>query len=801
MGVWWWVIFVVVIVAFCCWVAWLFMKGTYKKTVMGMRVISIMIMIEMIGIFIMLLGILMFIIWGPPVYTAAQILLKIGLLAAVPAALYLILFVIDLLNQRNAVVYTEEEIREVDDDWFCQHKQDAHERAEKARIMMEQLLEQLLVPEGVTIEERATIQADIKELEKEVGLLEAEEQRLDDDHNEFLRLLDEITDAQKIEDDLALADAEHKLKSLQEEQLVKQAELDAALEIERENAQTSLATLEDKKPEVADIEEEVGILKDMKEKAEEGGSYEDWMKYYADNPDAAAYYYSYYYPDAEKPKAEELDEGDADQELLELTLDKEALPPPSQETQKLQKADLKDEIKAELRREFEEMKDEIREEMKPVEIPTPKTEQTDNGRLLIAPTEVKIIDSPSVEAVDDSPKADVAETKKLIQEQLALPAPKEEKPKPKPRTRKPSVGKKSYADQVVDKVSDDAKKEMVAKQMALLAEQENSAELQEMLDKMKEKIADLENEKEAKKQRDKERRAAKVAAMRATFSRENVDKHIRKYFIELAACFLMNRDSYKDKFGLSPYNRVVISETKSGKKKVTHSILATKDKLYKFAELLIDVDRFFAHPNLYPLFVELVNEGTSLVRISEKLHLLYLQNYRKDFAKDYRYKEDFENILVLTSHHYIAKTMTFKPVFTPPPAFDVKAALLGDEGMAYLSDTQRQERFEDYFPNYRDLGFESASQAYVAAFAQTQRNEVEMSTLVDVILKDANRTAKALERLNKASAKAKPKAVTTKAEVKPPPTPKETIASVKEPKAVKPKTTTKPKTAVPPKKS
>ena len=266
------------------------------------------------------------------------------------------------------------------------------------------------------------------------------------------------------------------------------------------------------------------------------------------------------------------------------------------------------------------------------------------------------------------------------------------------------------------------------------------------------RIHALEAEKEQKRLRAMERRRETNAKRREILSRENIDRHINKYFVEISACFLMDREAYKDRFGISPYNRIIVNE--SGETtRVRHVMTNTQDKIYRFAETLIDVETFMRHPYLFRMYIDLVGEGTSLVRISEKLHLKYLQDHRKDFVKDYRYKEDFENLLVLASHHYVLSGMNFADMFGAPP-FDPNTAT-DNEIAAYLDNDQIKHTFTEYFPNYADLGFEDMYQALAISFFAAQKDWFTPERLVGVILKEGERVARELRRLNKPGNKAK----------------------------------------------
>jgi len=287
-------------------------------------------------------------------------------------------------------------------------------------------------------------------------------------------------------------------------------------------------------------------------------------------------------------------------------------------------------------------------------------------------------------------------------------------------------------------------------------------ELQDKIDELTRALAAaalLEKEKADKAQQNKEKRALAAAEKKALLSKPNVEKHIEKYFVETAACFLMDRDAYKDRFGLSPYNRVIVTKHEDKHDEVKHVMMATGDKLYKFCEILIDASRFLEHKSLYPMFVELTKEGTSLVRISEKLHLMYLQFYKKDFVKDYRYKEDFENLLVLVSHKHIVKGYDFNQVFNAFP-FNPASENFGEADIIeYLKNPELQKAFEEYFPNYADLGFETLHQALVVTFMNSIKDNLDVDTLVGFIVKDANKLA---TKLAKASAKKDAKKPATK---------------------------------------
>jgi len=183
------------------------------------------------------------------------------------------------------------------------------------------------------------------------------------------------------------------------------------------------------------------------------------------------------------------------------------------------------------------------------------------------------------------------------------------------------------------------------------------------------RVAMLLAEKE-KKDQERDLRAKQYAETRkecqlvkkTLLARPNLETLVRKYYVEVAACFLMNRDAYKDEFGLAPYNKII--QPKPGCEVMTaqHVMAKTEDRFWRFAQTLVDVERFMAHPVLFPAYEKFVATDTSLVIISEQLHYMYLQkNTRKDFVKNYTYKEDFENLLILVNNNYIVRSGGLNP--------------------------------------------------------------------------------------------------------------------------------------------
>jgi len=191
----------------------------------------------------------------------------------------------------------------------------------------------------------------------------------------------------------------------------------------------------------------------------------------------------------------------------------------------------------------------------------------------------------------------------------------------------------------------------------------------EIMKTEKERVALLLADKERKEQ-DRVLRAKLYAetrkenqlVKRTILARQNIETLVRKYYVEVAGCFLMNRDAYKDKFGLAPYNKITNPKPGSEVMTAKHIMAKTEDRFWRFAETLVDVERFTAHPVLFPAFERFIAAKTPLVLISEKLHYMYLQkNTRKDFVKNYTYKEDFENLLVLVNNNYTVRSGGLNP--------------------------------------------------------------------------------------------------------------------------------------------
>jgi len=632
MGLWFWIPFAVIIVLYTAFIIYTWIVGTFRRIFMGIRVINLMIAIQIFGLLLMLLALIIFFASGPSGYTLSLILLQIGLVCAVPAAIYLVVWLLHkFLFQDNAIP----DPAVINEDWFLQQQLENEERKEQTIALTIQLENQLQQKDEEMLklqrelaekleqikEEKSEPQVDpalvaqlekereelefkkaeaekskqdmaseTEELKRERELLRAELDRLEQDRKKFEELEQSIKDAQTKQDADRSAAFESELLKLKEEQQQKQEELAAELEAAREQIESELTQEKERA-----IEEEMAALRATLE------SYN-----YMHHPFYAQPTYPvghpYYFQQGQQP-------------------------PPQ-------------------------------------------------------------------------PQVAGAATTVIVGGVAAAEMPPED-----------------------------------------------NEELQSAL----KRIQELEDEKNAKKLLAKQKRQLKNAELKAMFNRENVAKYIKKYLVETSACFLMDRNLYKDRFGLGPYNRIIVEEGdgKQKKEKVTHLMACTEDKLYKFGEILIDLDRFFKHKELFPAFVDLVNEGTSLVRISEKLHLLYTQFHKKDFVKDLRYKEDFDNILVLASNHFVVRHLNFKVLFANVP-FNPTLGLTEDEAMIEaLCDPHLQATFLEYFPNFSDLGFKDKYQAIAACFVAAKKDVLSQDQIAQIILKDAAKLGKILLRESK----------------------------------------------------
>lgn len=264
-----------------------------------------------------------------------------------------------------------------------------------------------------------------------------------------------------------------------------------------------------------------------------------------------------------------------------------------------------------------------------------------------------------------------------------------------------------------------------------------------------------ENERWAKQKIYKENRLQAELARKQMLSRTNIEKLIHKFFMEVSVCFLMDREDYKRRYGIAPYNRVIMqpASTEGAEPTAKYIMASTEDRLYRFAEVLVDVERFFLHPQLYAMYNELIYARTPLVLVSERLHHMYLQFHRKDFVRDYRHKPNFDNLLILVSNHFSLRSIKFKTLFAPPYPFDRIENIDDDAIIEYLGNGDRQKAFEEAFPHYIQMGFENVHQAMYVGFIESIKDKMQPLDLFPIIIKDTARIAKLLVRQENAKAK------------------------------------------------
>ena len=240
----------------------------------------------------------------------------------------------------------------------------------------------------------------------------------------------------------------------------------------------------------------------------------------------------------------------------------------------------------------------------------------------------------------------------------------------------------------------------------------------------------------------KKRRAAEKKAM---LEQSNLEKYLQRYFIETAACFVLNRNIYKDKCGIAPYNMFT-------KNKVTelpeYTMTATKGRLYKFCTYLLDAEKFITHPDLYRDFTTAVEQGVPLARVSETLHPLYRKNYKKDFILNLSNREDWDNVMILVYNNYLLNNDNFKDVFTRVP-FEIPVAYNELNITDYLADPDVQDRFIDRYPALAEMGFPTPWEAIFICFVNTVKQKLTTEQLEAAILKDYKKIARALVRRDK----------------------------------------------------
>jgi len=243
-----------------------------------------------------------------------------------------------------------------------------------------------------------------------------------------------------------------------------------------------------------------------------------------------------------------------------------------------------------------------------------------------------------------------------------------------------------------------------------------------------------------------EKRKEKADEKKLLLSKENVAKKIRKYFQEVSACFMTDHDKYKIKHGISPYSRVEVkTDQESGRKTVTYSMNSAGNRIHKFGETLVDVERFIAHPDLMPAFSALVAEGVSLMLISEKINVLF-KPHKTEFVKYYKEKSDFDNLMILVSHNLLLSKLNLNQVFSDYRNQDV---------IEYLSQVDKEPAFQEAFPNWAELGYNNIYQAMVFALKNKVKSELSDEEINTLLQKEGDKLAKAIAKQTKKNLKEK----------------------------------------------
>ena len=240
----------------------------------------------------------------------------------------------------------------------------------------------------------------------------------------------------------------------------------------------------------------------------------------------------------------------------------------------------------------------------------------------------------------------------------------------------------------------------------------------------------------------KELRQRKVQEKKVLLAQENLERYFKRYFIETAACFLMDRTMYKDKNGVAPYNKFAVNKDTNLPE---YSMSMTKGRLYKFCTYLIDTERFIKHSNLYNDFITEVERGVPLARISETLHPLYRKKYRKDFVLNLSNREDWDNVLILVYNNYLLSNNNFKNVFTHIP-FEIPFAYSDENIIDYLKDIDVQDRFAENYTALEDMGIPTFWEAIYICFINSIKQKLSIQQIENALLRDYKKIARALKR-------------------------------------------------------
>ena len=234
----------------------------------------------------------------------------------------------------------------------------------------------------------------------------------------------------------------------------------------------------------------------------------------------------------------------------------------------------------------------------------------------------------------------------------------------------------------------------------------------------------------------------KALAKKVLLAQDNLERYLQRYFIETASCFMLNRNVYKDKYGIAPYNKFATNKTTQLPE---YSMSATKGRLYKFCTYLIDVERFLTHPNLYNDFITAIERGVPLARISETLHPIYRKKYKNDFILNLSNREDWDNVIILVYNNYILNNDNFKDVFTRVP-FEIPVAYNEQNISDYLSDLDVQERFADRYSALLEIGIPTIWEALFICFVNSIKQKLSIEQLENAILKDYKKIVRNLKR-------------------------------------------------------
>ncbi len=238
------------------------------------------------------------------------------------------------------------------------------------------------------------------------------------------------------------------------------------------------------------------------------------------------------------------------------------------------------------------------------------------------------------------------------------------------------------------------------------------------------------------------KRKQKAEEKKNLLSQNNLEHYLRRYFIEVSACFLMDRTLYKDKNGIAPYNKFAVNKTTDLPE---YTMSTTKGKLYKFCTYLIDAERFIKHSALYDDFITAIEQGIPLSRISETLHHIYRKKYKKDFILNLSNREDWDNIIILVYNNYILNNDNFKDVFTRIP-FEIPVAYSEENIVDYLKDADLQERFAEKYNAIEEMGVPTFWSAIYICFINSIKQKLTTSQIESAILHDHKKIARSLKR-------------------------------------------------------